>query len=88
MIALIRLAVVGFVVLTVLYVVIGIYVRSLRRERLEEMWEEEGKPGERADYVARGMAEYNASLRPRLLLFVYIIPTIAMGAIIYATNYD
>jgi hypothetical protein len=88
MIALIRLAVVGFVVLTVLYVIIGIYVRSLRRERLEEMWEEEGKPGERDDYVARGMAEYNASLRPRLLLFVYIIPTIVMGAIIYATNYD
>lgn len=88
MIAFLRIAVIGFVVLTVFYVLIGIYVRSLRRERLEEMWEEEGRPGDRADYVTRGMAAYNASLRPRLLLFVYIIPTIVVGTIIYVTNYD
>jgi hypothetical protein len=87
MIALLRLLVIGFVVLTVFYVLIGIYARSLRRERLEDMWEDEGRPGERLDYVEKGMAAYNASLRPKLLIFVYVIPAIIVGVIIYVTNY-
>lgn len=87
MIALLRLLVMGFVVLTVFHVLIGIYMRSLRRERLEEMWEEEGRPGERSTYVEKGMAAYNASLRPKLLIFVYVIPTLIVGIIVYVTNY-
>lgn len=88
MMAFVRLAVMGLVVLTVFYVLIGIYVRSLRRERLEEAWEEAGHPGNRDDYVRAGMAAYNKSLRPKLLIFVYIIPTIFFVATIYFTNYQ
>jgi hypothetical protein len=86
MIALVRLAVMGFVVSTVFYVLIGLYVRSLRRERLEEQWEEQGRPGTRDAFVAAGMDAYNRSLRPKLLIGVYIVPAIVVGAIIAVTN--
>jgi hypothetical protein len=88
MMAFVRLAVMGLIVMTVFYVLIGIYVRSLRRERLEEMWEEQGGHGDRDAFVRAGMEAYNKSLRPRLLIFVYIIPTILFVATIYFTNYQ
>lgn len=88
MMAFVRLAVMGLIVMTVFYVLIGIYVRSLRRERLEEIWEEQGRIGDRDDFVRAGMAAYNKSLRPKLLIFVYIIPTILFVATIYFTNYQ
>jgi hypothetical protein len=87
MIAFLRLAVVGFVIATVFYVLLSIYARSLRRERLEKEWEAKGRPGSRADYVRAGMAAYNASLRPRLILGVYVVPALVVGIILYLTNY-
>lgn len=88
MMAFVRLAVMGLIVMTVFYVLIGIYVRSLRRERLEEMWEEQGRIGDRDAFVQEGMAAYNKSLRPKLLIFVYIVPTLLFIATIYFTNYQ
>lgn len=88
MIAFVRLAVMGLIVMVVFHALIAVYVRSLRRERLEEMWEERGRPGDRDDFVKAGMVAYNKSLRPKLLIFVYIIPTILFVATIYFTNYQ
>lgn len=82
----IRFLVVGFAVLTALYVLLSIYVRSLTRERLEKEWEEEGSIGARDDYVEKGMAEYARSIRPKLLLAVYIVPLIAFCVIFYMMN--
>jgi hypothetical protein len=87
MIALVRLVVVVFVVLTVFYFLISIYARSLRRERLEKRWEEEGRTGSREAYVRAGMAAYDASLRPRLILGVYIIPTAVIAVVFYIINF-
>ena len=45
----VRFAVVGFVLLTVIYVLISIYSRSVRRERLEDDWaelDEEARAGQ------------------------------------------
>ncbi len=86
MIAFLRIAFLGFVALTVLYVMVGIYARSLRREWLEEEWERQGKQGDRDAFVRTGMVAYNASLRPKLLLGIYIVPTIVVGIIIYYVN--
>ena len=47
----VRFAVVGFVLLTVIYVLISIYSRSVRRERLEDDWaelDEEARAGQLA----------------------------------------
>lgn len=87
MIGLIRLAVFGFIGLTVIYFVIRIYARSLRREALEKRFDLGGIEGNRDAFIESGMARYEKSLRRRLLWLVYIIPMAVMGVTIYLVNY-
>ena len=87
MIALARLLVFGFVALSVVYVAVSIYSRSVRRERLEKQWDAAQGPGERAAFIAAGMESYQKSLRRRLIWLVYIVPTMVISALVYLLNY-
>ena len=83
----VRLVVFGFVALSVVYISLAVYSRSVRREKLENQYDENPVPGmTREAFVNKGIAEYNNSLRPKLLLAVYIVPTLVAGTIIYFTN--
>lgn len=84
---LIRLVVIGFVVLTVIYICLSLYSRAVRRGKLIQAWEDAGEPGERDDYVRQGLEEYSGSLRRKLLLGVYVVPVVVVATIIYLTNY-
>ncbi|MBS8227618.1 hypothetical protein [Vannielia litorea] len=87
---LIRLVVVGFIVLTVIYFCISIYSRSVRREKLEDAWAEDhpdgGDPAARSAYIEGGMQAYHSGLRKKLILLVYVIPVIVVVAILWFTN--
>ena len=87
---LIRLVVVGFVVLTVIYFCISLYSRSVRREKLEDGWAEEhpdgGDPEARSAYIENGMRAYESGLRRKLIALVYVIPVIVVVAILWFTN--
>lgn len=82
-----RLLLVAVIGLTVVYILMTIYVRSLAKERLEKEWRQEGGNGDRDAYVKQGMAEYEKSFRPKLLLLVYILPLIAFCAVFYMSNF-
>jgi Ca2+/Na+ antiporter len=83
-----RLAVVGFLVLTLVYWLVSVYSRSLRREALEEEWEAGDHAMDRAQFVEEGLRAYQGSLRRRLILLVYVVPAIVVPAIIYIMNFD
>lgn len=92
MIGLIRLAIVGFVLLTVVYVLVSIYSRSVRRERLEKEWDtdpaNEGRlPDERTAFIEAGMQAYRHSLRRRLIVLVYVVPLAAAAVTAYLVNW-
>ena len=87
MLALARLLIVGFLVLSVVYVSLSLYSRAVRRGKLEDRYEEEGRPGDRDAYVAAGLADYDRSLRRKLILGVYVVPLVVMCTIIYLTNF-
>lgn len=87
MFALARLAVVGFVVLTIVYVCLSWYSRSVRRDKLEAEWDEEGMTGDREAFVDEGLREYDGSLRRKLIWGVYIIPVTAVITLIYFMNF-
>ena len=87
MIGMIRLAVFGFLGLTILYFLVSIYSRSTQREELEKEWDAAQGPGERDDYIAAGMAAYEKGLRKKLIWLVYVIPTLAVIAAIYLLNF-
>ena len=86
----VRLIVFGFLAMTVVYLCVSLYSRSVRREKLEEEWAEQN-PGStdmdaRQAFVANGMTIYDGSLRKKLILLVYVVPTIIVGTIIYFIN--
>ncbi|WP_135501634.1 hypothetical protein [Roseovarius aestuariivivens] len=87
MAALARLVIVGFVVLTVIYISLSLYSRAVRRGKLETWWEEEGRPGDRDTYVREGLQDYDHSLRRKLILGVYVVPCLVVGVIIYFVNF-
>lgn len=87
MAALARLLVVGFVVCTILYFCLSIYSRSVRRGTLKEWWEEEGRPGDLETYIEKGLAEYDGSLRRKLIWGVYVVPFTIIVLVIYFTNF-
>jgi len=89
---LIRLVIFGFIGLSVIYFMVSIYSRSVRRENLENEWAEEN-PGSddlaaRADYVQKGIAEYNSGIRPKLILLVYVVPTVIVITTLVITNWN
>lgn len=88
--AFIRLVVFGFIALSIVYLSIAIYSRSVRKEKLENAFDADhpdgGAPGERDTYIAEGMKAYNNSIRPKLIGLVYVVPTIAIAIIIYVIN--
>ena len=86
----IKLVIFGFIGLTVIYFSVSIYSRSVRKERLEDEFDAEnpdgGDEGARDAFVAEGLKAYDASIRPKLIGLVYVVPTIAIGAIVYMIN--
>lgn len=87
MIGLIRLAVFGFLALTALYFLVVIYARSVRREELEKEWESGGEIGDRDAFVNEGLKRYEHSVRRKLIVAVYIVPIVVVGALIYVLNF-
>ncbi|MFW2543147.1 hypothetical protein ACN2XU_10930 [Primorskyibacter sp. 2E107] len=87
MFALIQLLVVGFAALTVVYVALSIWSRRVRRARLINEWNDEGREGDRDTYVEDGLRDYDGSLRRKLILGVYVVPILVIGTIIYLTNF-
>ena len=88
MIGILRAAVLGFIILSVAYVLISIYSRSVRREKLEKKFDAGGIEGDRDAYSEAGMQAYNKSLRRRLIWLVYIIPAVVVSVTIYIINYQ
>ena len=86
---LIRLVVFGFLGLSVVYLLISVYSRSVRREKLEKRWDAnppDDAPEAREVYIREGMKAYQSSIRPKLILLVYVIPTVAIAIILIVTN--
>lgn len=87
MAALARMLFIGFIVLTIIYVCLSFYSRAVRRGKLEAEWDEAQGPGDRESFVRAGLQDYDGSLRRKLILGVYVIPSIAIALLIYFTNF-
>lgn len=87
MMAFLRLVVFGFLILSVIYVIVSFWSRAVRRRKLENDWIETGRPGDKETYIETGMAQYGQSLRRKLILLIYVVPVVVIGTIIYVTNF-
>lgn len=87
MFALLRLMFIGFIVLTVVYVVVSLWARSACKRALRREWDEDGMTGDRDAFVDAGLKDYDGSLRRKLILGVYIVPILLIATIVYMTNF-
>ncbi|TCS66513.1 hypothetical protein [Primorskyibacter sedentarius] len=87
MLGLARFLIIGFVILTAIYIGVSFYSRSVRRSKLEHQWHEEGMTGDKDSFVRDGLKDYDSSLRRKLILAVYVIPVVIVGTIIYVVNH-
>ncbi|WP_208352607.1 hypothetical protein [Pseudaestuariivita rosea] len=85
--ALLRVIFIGFIFLTIVYVVLSLYSRSVRRSKLAREWDQEVRIGDRDAFIREGMEDYDNSFRKKLLWGVYIVPVVLMITIIYITNF-
>lgn len=91
--ALIRLWLFLLLVQLVFYVLLRIYVRSQQVERLENRWDarhpdQAGNTAARRAFIAKAMTGFNRSLRARLALLVFVLPTVAVLAIVVLVNWQ
>lgn len=82
-----RLLIVTFVVLSVIYLGLSLYSRSRARDRLETEWDEGDVKMPRDAYVREGLKDYDSSLRRKLILGVYVVPLCLVALIVYLVNF-
>ena len=83
----IRLFIIGFIVLTVIYAYLSIRQRWRCRRALEEEFDAGGIDGTREEHIANGLKDYETSLRRRLIFGVYLVPLLVIATMIYVMNY-
>ena len=88
MFALARLVVIGFIVLTIIYVCLSLYSRAVRRGKLRKKWYDGPQKVDRDTFVQRGLEKYDGSIRRKLIWGVYIVPVVVISVIIYLTNFS
>ena len=91
--AIIRLALILFVIEAIFYALLTVYLRSTKTESLEDEWdrrhpERAGDTEERRAFVRRSMLGYEKTLRARLVGLVLILPMIVIVTIIVFVNYN
>ncbi len=91
-VALIRLWLFVLAVQLLFYVLLRVYVRSQQVERLEHRWDARhpDRPGDsaaRRAFIAKAMTGFEKSLRARLSLLVFVLPTLAILVIVYLVNW-
>jgi len=87
MMAFLRMFVPLMIVLTVVYTVIALYSRSVRKTKLEQEWDTGPHVGDRDDFIDAGLSEYHRSFRRKLILLVYILPLALIALLVYLSNY-
>ncbi|NRB16262.1 hypothetical protein [Parasedimentitalea psychrophila] len=87
MFPLIRLLFILLIVLTVVYVLVSLYSRAVRRSKLRQHWKQKGLSVDRDTFVRRGLKKYDGSIRRKLILLVYIIPLGAIALLVYVMNF-
>nr|WP_121022304.1 hypothetical protein [Litoreibacter meonggei] len=88
MFAVLRLGAMAFIVMLIVYFVLSAWSRSVRRGKLAEEWDEEIRTGDREAFIETGLADYDGSLRRKLILGVFVVPYLVIGVLVYVVNFQ
>jgi predicted permease len=83
MIGWIRNLVIIFLLLILAYAVLSATSNFRQRQKLKSEYHGEAEIESKEAFIERGLRDYNRSIRPKMLLGVYIIPFAAIILLIY-----
>ena len=75
-------------ILSVIYVLLSTSGRMRQRKRLNSEYKADKPETSKDDFIEKGMIKYDRSMRPKLFLFVFIIPIIIIGTLIFLAQYS
>lgn len=84
----IRLSVIAFIVMLVVYFILSAWSRSVRRGKLAAEWDEEVRTGDREAFIEQGLTDYDGSLRRKLIFGVFVVPYLVIGVLVYVVNFQ
>jgi Mg2+/citrate symporter len=77
----------GFLlILVAIYLVLSVVLRLRERRRLAEEWEAGDRLVDREAFMTEGMADYDRSLRKKLLWLVIVLPMAGLLILLYVLN--
>lgn len=82
-----KLAGMAFLFLSAVYILVSLFSRSMRREKLEKEFDAGDIEGDRDAFIEQGLKDYDDSLRRKLILGVYIIPVVIVAGMVYVINF-
>ena len=85
---LLRLGFFAFLIMLIVYFVVSWWSRSVRRDKLSAEWDKEGMTGDKDAFVEAGLAEYDGSLRRKLIFGVFVVPYLVIGVLVYVINFQ
>jgi len=74
-------------ILSVIYTLLSVTGRIRARKRLQTEFEAKKLEGEPTEFITQGLVKYDKSMRPKLFLFVFIIPILIVATLIYLAQY-
>lgn len=83
----IRNIVIIFAILSAVYAVLTVTSNIRQRQKLRSDYHGETEIETKEAFVERGLRQYNRSIRPKMLLGIYLIPLAIIGTLIWLAQY-
>jgi hypothetical protein len=87
MIAVLRLAALLFIILTVIYLILSFGLRQIALKEAREAWEAAETRIDWETFREAKLKTHDRAMRRKLVLGVYILPTALIGALVYFVNF-
>lgn len=87
MVGWIRNIVIIFAVLSAVYAVLNVTANLRERQKLRRDYHNQTEVESQQDFVDHGLRKYNRSLRPKMLLGIYLIPLAIASLLIWLAQY-
>jgi|AntAceMinimDraft_11_1070367.scaffolds.fasta_scaffold30070_3 hypothetical protein len=87
MFAVLRLFALLFAVLTLLYLIMSFMLRQIALKEARDAWEKLDTRIDWETYLERQMKVHNRSMKRKLIVGVYILPTALVAALVYFVNF-
>lgn len=87
MIGWVRSIVIIFAILSIIYALLSVTANIRQKQKLNSDYNTYNGPDSKAEFIENGLKDYNRSIKPKMLLGIYLIPLIVIVTLISLAQY-